>query len=640
MIFKTTASSEIYFKKVFRRKISLAFSEKKNNFSATKRASRRKRASVLFKIDFRICYYNIICKFMALTKKISIKFILLTLILLSAGFFRFWRIAEMPPGLYPDEAMNGNNALEALHNHDFKVFYPENNGREGLFINIQSVTVAIFGNEPWVLRLVSGIFGFFTVLGLYFLIGELFYDKNKDEKYRYRIFKHNFSKSEVLALISSYLLAVSFWHINFSRIGFRAIMAPFFLVWSFYFLFLFFRKHKFSVLFLSGFIYGLGFHSYIAYRATPILIFLVFFYFWLRQPEERKKIFIYAIVFFAFAVAAMSPLLVYFYKNPQDFLGRTSQVSIFSSEKPLVLLAENIVKTIGMFWYRGDLNFRHNFAGEPQLVWPVGIFFALGIIIYIFRIFKSRINHNNQNIENLNIENSVKIVDCKLKINKFILPELLLLSWIIIGLLPVVISSEGIPHALRAIIIIPPVITISAAGIESFAFFIKLWLNRQKEKFGDLSKKIIRIKKEAVFFLFVFFLFLAGHAFNLYFLRFASRPEVLDAFAENYVKLGRYINTLSNDIPKYIVVNANGTDARGYPMPVQTTMFITKTFLPEWREEHNIHYITPDETDDIFCENSCVITFLENDPLLRTRIKEKIPDLSLGVGYDFVFLKK
>lgn len=549
---------------------------------------------------------------MALTKKISIKFILLVLILLAAGFFRFWRIAEMPPGLYPDEAMNGNNVLESLHNFDWKVFYPENNGREGLFINIQSVSVAIFGNEPWALRLVSAFFGFFTVLGLYFLTGELFYDKNKNEKYRYRIFKHSFSKGEFLALVSSYLLAVSFWHINFSRIGFRAIMAPFFLVWSFYFLFLFFRKYKLSVLFLSGFVYGLGFHSYIAYRATPVLIFLVFFYFWLKRPEERKKIFACAVVFFAFAIAAMSPLLIYFYKNPQDFLGRTSQVSIFSLESPFKLLAENTAKTIGMFWYRGDLNFRHNFAGEPQLVWPVGVFFAIGIIISVFRIFKE----------------------------KYIFPELLLLSWLIIGLLPVTVSSEGIPHALRAIIIIPSVMAISAVGIESFAFFVKSWFDRQKEKFEDLSKKIARIKKEFAFFLFVFFVFLAGHAFNLYFLRYAARPEVSDAFAENYVKLGRYINTLPNDIPKYIVVNASGVYARGYPMPAQTTMFITKTFLSEWRKEKNIYYLVSDKTDDIFCENSCVIAFLENDPLLRTRIKEKIPDLKTIPVYNFVVLRK
>ena len=89
----------------------------------------------------------------------------LILILVIATFFRLWQIQTIPPGLYPDEAMNGNNALEALDTGDFKVFYSENNGREGLFINIQAIFLWLFGNKPWVLRLPSVIFGLFTVLG-------------------------------------------------------------------------------------------------------------------------------------------------------------------------------------------------------------------------------------------------------------------------------------------------------------------------------------------------------------------------------------------------------------------------------------------------------------------------------------------
>ena len=67
---------------------------------------------------------------------------LIMAILIIASFFRFYNLSTMPPGLYPDEAMNGNNALQALRTAPpaggFKVFYPENAGREGLFINIQA----------------------------------------------------------------------------------------------------------------------------------------------------------------------------------------------------------------------------------------------------------------------------------------------------------------------------------------------------------------------------------------------------------------------------------------------------------------------------------------------------------------------
>src|SRR3989338_7450549 len=180
---------------------------------------------------------------------------LMSLILFLGVFFRFYGLSEIPPGLYPDEAMNGNNALEAITTGDFKWFYPENNGREGLFINIQAISIWIFGNEPWALRAVSALFGALTILGVYLLTKELFRERssksetlnpkqirNSDDPNSkpFRIFKirnwslfrisdleFRISYGEYIALLSSFFLAVSFWHINFSRIGFRAIMVPF-----------------------------------------------------------------------------------------------------------------------------------------------------------------------------------------------------------------------------------------------------------------------------------------------------------------------------------------------------------------------------------------------------------------------------
>lgn len=193
---------------------------------------------------------------------------LLLIILIIAAFLRLYNIAQLPPGLYPDEAIYANNGVEAWETGDFKVFYPENYGREGLWPNIVGFFVMKFGHEPWVPRSVAAIFGILTVLGLYFLAKELF--------------------SEKIALLSSFLLATSFWYINFSRIGFRAIMAPFFLVWGIYFLLLALRQikeqksPKFYVLsfIFSGIFYGLGFHTYIAYRATPLLILIILFLYW------------------------------------------------------------------------------------------------------------------------------------------------------------------------------------------------------------------------------------------------------------------------------------------------------------------------------------------------------------------------
>src|SRR3989338_618620 len=192
-------------------------------------------------------------------------------IMLVAVVFRFQHITTTPPGLYPDEAMNGNNALEAIKTGDYKVYYPENNGREGLFINIQAQSIKLFGNTPWALRVVSALFGTLTVLGLYFLTRKLF--------------------NWQIAAMSSFFLATSFWHVLFSRIGFRAIMAPFFLVWGLYF---FWKGKSSTKLFdfaISGLFLGLGFYSYIAYRVMPLVIIFTLLAYWysVRKDFAHEK---------------------------------------------------------------------------------------------------------------------------------------------------------------------------------------------------------------------------------------------------------------------------------------------------------------------------------------------------------------
>ena len=331
---------------------------------------------------------------------------LLILTLIIAGFLRLYHITTVPPGLYPDEAMNGNNALQAISTGDFKTFYPENNGREGLFINIQALFLKFFGvnspsqvlpgktwegepfsisggenweGKPWVLRLPSNIFGILTILGIYFLAKELF--------------------SARVGLLSAFFLATNFWHINFSHIGCRALMAPAFLTWSVFLLLKALNQVKnvyqvssikyqvndwiknFILPILAGVIYGLGFYSYIAYRVTPVLIIFVVLFYWFKNNYSlvRKKILVSCLLFLVSSFIVALPIGIYYLQNPADFMGRTTQVSVFSSAFPLNDLAVNTIKTLGMFNCAGDWNWRHNYSGSPELFWPVGILFLIGI---------------------------------------------------------------------------------------------------------------------------------------------------------------------------------------------------------------------------------------------------------------------
>src|SRR6185369_6486812 len=102
------------------------------------------------------------------------------------------------------------NAIQAWETGEFKVFYPEDNGREGLYINVSSVFIHFFGANVRTLRLPAAFFGILTVAAIYALTVELI--------------------SVPVGLAAAFFLATSYWHMNFSRIAFRGIAAPFFLV--------------------------------------------------------------------------------------------------------------------------------------------------------------------------------------------------------------------------------------------------------------------------------------------------------------------------------------------------------------------------------------------------------------------------
>ena len=122
-----------------------------------------------------------------------------------------------------------------------------------------------------------------------------------------------------LGSLRHFFLRPRFWHINFSRIGFRAILSPLLLTWSLYFLIKAFRAHRNTVglwlAALAGIIYSLGFYTYIAYRITP-LILLLFLPFYKKDWRFWQRVIVFLIL--AFIVGA--PIGWYFVKNPSDFL--------------------------------------------------------------------------------------------------------------------------------------------------------------------------------------------------------------------------------------------------------------------------------------------------------------------------------
>ncbi len=534
-------------------------------------------------------------------------------IILLGGFLRFYQITEIPPGLYPDEAMNGNNALEMLQTGGFKWFYPDNNGREGLFINIQALSLKLFGNEPWALRVVSAVFGTLTILGVYLLTRELF------------SFLLGGGTAAAVPLLSAFFLATSYWHINFSRIGFRAIMVPFLAAFGAYFLLRGFSTKKIANLVWAGIFIGLGFHTYIAFRFMPFVLAVpIIWYLWAwyknrptsYQPQATSSCVPCLVLLFLFVTFVTAlPLGYYFAQHPEDFFGRTGQVSIMTAESPLREFAKSNLATAGMFFFQGDCNWRHNYNCQPQLYPIVAVFFLIGTIVSIKNLFVRPTSYQPQAIT--------------------------LLAWLFFLSLPATLTREGLPHALRAIGLIPPVMILAGVGAWRSLEFVLNRLENQKIKWPQYAAQLARIKKEVVLLFVLILLLVPVFTFRQYFVRWANNPNTYFAFSTDLWHLGQFLNKLPAETQKYVIVNVPGVEVRGISMPSQTIMFATDTFRDEAKQEKNFTYILPNELEKINVDTGkTIIAPLKGDDLnLLKALRERFPHARIQAPSDFVLFE-
>ena len=356
-----------------------------------------------------------------------------------AWFLRVHDLGSYPPGLFPDEAVNGEDAISILHG-DWQPFYSRNNGREGLFFYLQALLITTFGIGVWQMHLASAIVGTLTVAAIY-LATQVYFGR-------------------LAGVLAALFLATSSWHLTLSRTGFRAILIPLFLC-------LFtacvgqvivaYKGKRLRTSYinaaLAGLFFAAGFYTYIAYRAMVgvvmgiiILLLLAAMHPKIGFPHVRRygKQTLLAVIV---SLITIAPLAIYFIQHPDEFVGRAGQVSVFSPDLQQEVGGGTLVgtllyttnKTLLSFFWHGDENWRHNVAGYPLLNPLVGFLFVVGICWTIkgtWEVFW-RIRHGRE----------VHL--------GMVYPYLLLMF---IGMmLPVITTAEGMPHALRSIGMAAPI---------------------------------------------------------------------------------------------------------------------------------------------------------------------------------------
>jgi len=393
--------------------------------------------------------------------------LILVLILFLSAFLRLWKITEVPVSLFGDELDVGYHAYSIyktgrdyygnflpLHFHSIAEW------RTPLYLYSAVPSVALFGITPLGVRLPAAIFGIIGVWGMYLVTKEILKFSNFEKLLTLKNLR--------LELLTSFLLAVSSWHIQYSRAAFEVTELLAFLIFGFYFFFKSFEKPKYlwisvTLLAFTPWIYST------AKLFTPLLVIFLFLV-WRGAILKMPKVEIAKAIFAGCLVA-----LPIFYST---FFGQGAQRAIYTSvftdpaiesEVGIARMADNIIRgglvegykpsfwdrffhNKLVFWtdkivknYFQSLSFSFLFAeGDPNLrhsIKGMGQFYRveiIGLILGAFFFFVSKI-------------------DRKVKA--------LFAFWILVGILPAALTRDGGNHATRLILILPPLIFLISYGI-------------------------------------------------------------------------------------------------------------------------------------------------------------------------------
>ena len=188
--------------------------------------------------------------------------LLIVLVVALAFIFRFWNLSNLPKSLSMDEITYGYSTYSILktgmdeHGNFLPLsFRGIGDYKPPVDVYLKVPFVSIFGLNEFSIRLLDALLGSISVYVLFLILRKL---------------KISFYPS----LLSSLWLALSGSHIFFSRSGYAAITALFFLLLGLYsfIVWILDKKYKYFLLFLASF--SLSFWSYHSERILIPLLFL------------------------------------------------------------------------------------------------------------------------------------------------------------------------------------------------------------------------------------------------------------------------------------------------------------------------------------------------------------------------------
>ena len=389
----------------------------------------------------------------------------LFIILLLAAVLRLWNLSSIPPGLTPDEASLGYNAYSILKTGKDEygqvlpvIFKSFGDYKPGLYVYLTVPFVALFGLTELAVRLPSAMAGIFAAWLLYKIVELLFAKQN----HQTQVTSH-----KSLTSIAALLLAISPWHIHFSRGAWEANVSLTFTLAGIYYFLKALKDSKF--LFHASLLFSITFLTYQGAKlSTSIVIFTLTLVFW----REVKKWFSSASRDLAGSIlVGLLISLPIALSLLQSKTGRLEVFSIFSYKRPQEQI-QNIFDQEGITFK--SLSFKLFHSEELNT--------SRAILGRWFNHFSTRLlffegdwqnpRHSSPNHGMLLLSDLVflaagfvVLVRIKGKARLFIL------LWLILVPLPAALSRDQV-HAVRALNLVIPLTMVSAIGLISILNYV------------------------------------------------------------------------------------------------------------------------------------------------------------------------
>lgn len=390
--------------------------------------------------------------------KPSLNTFLLLMILGVGAFVRLIFLSSVPPHLTPDEAALGYNAYSILktgrdeHGTFFPIVFKSfGDYKPGLYVYLTVPFVALFGLNEFSTRAAGAIFGIIAIFLIYKIVALLF----KEEK------------SKALPLISAALLALSPWHIQFSRGAWEVNVALTLTLAGILFFLKSLKSEKFLPLSAAFFAFTLLAYQGAKLSTTIVVVLLIISFYRAFFKIKIKTLFISLFVGFFVSI----PIIVSLFSGQT---GRLAVFSVFAAPRPAQYLSDILsegneqIATVPYYLFHSE-----------------AVNFLRGIMGRWFNHFSGRFlffegdwqnpRHSAPYVGMLNfldlpllLAGVIALVRMKNRQSAFFI-----FSWLILACLPAILSRDQV-HAVRSLNMVVPLCLVSTLGAGSILQKIKL----------------------------------------------------------------------------------------------------------------------------------------------------------------------